>query len=303
MMRYNAASGCVLALALCLATVSGQSPAGGDTLLRLKQDETIGAIHVYREGRNEPILTQNAPPDNRAYLHPIVAPDGKGVLTEYRPSHHVHQTGIFWGLKLVNGRDFFMKWQGDYYRRVSASIVQPRGRQVKWQTVYDMLGEDGKTLMTETQSWSMAETGGRYVLDLEWKGEAKADVSLGQYYVGGLFVRMPWKPGSRAEIVNEAGQRNLAAEQQRAKWIDLADQVDGRDDMAHIAVLDHPGNYGFPVPWRVDSQMGFGPNRNATGRQIENGKTEIFRHRLIAYTGDLDAAAMTRAWKEFVKEK
>lgn len=85
-MRYNAASGCVLALALCLATVSGQSPAGGDTLLRLKQDKTTGAIHVYREGRNEPILTQNAPPDNRAYLHPIVAPDGKGVLTEYRPS-------------------------------------------------------------------------------------------------------------------------------------------------------------------------------------------------------------------------
>jgi hypothetical protein len=114
---------------------------------------------------------------------------------------------------------------------------------------------------------------------------------------------MPWKPGSRAEIVNEAGQRNLAAEQQSAKWIDLADQVDGRDDMAHIAVLDHPGNYGFPVPWRVDSQMGFGPNRNATSRQIEKGKTEIIRHRLIAYTGDLDPAAMTRAWKEFVKEK
>ena len=75
----------------------------------------------------------------------MVAPDGKGVLTEYRPSHHLHQTGIFWGLKMVNGRDFFMKWQGDYYRRVSASIVQPTGRQVKWQTVYDMLGEDGKT--------------------------------------------------------------------------------------------------------------------------------------------------------------
>ena len=75
--------------------------------------------------------------------------------------------------------------------------------------------------MRETQNWSMAESGGRYVLDLEWKGEAKADITLGKFYVGGLFVRMPWRQGTRAEIVTEAGQRNLAAEQKRAKWVDL----------------------------------------------------------------------------------
>jgi Family of unknown function (DUF6807) len=295
MTRLNAIYTGALALWLCLIPLEAQSA------LRIKQDEAANAILVYREGGKEPILTQVAPPDNRPYLHPIVAPDGRGTLTEYRPSHHLHQTGVFWGLKMVNGRDFFMKWQGDYYRRVSAKVIEPQGRQVKWQTVYDMLGEDGSTVMTETQTWSMTAGGSRYVLDLEWKGEAKADINLGQFYVGGLFVRMPWKPGSRAEFVTETGLRNLAAEQQHAKWADLADQVEGRDDMVHIAVLDHPHNYGFPVAWRVDSQMGFGPNRNAVERRIEKGKIENFRHRLIIYTGNLDPAAVNRAWDEYAK--
>lgn len=296
MRRSNAGSVSLLALALCAAPVLAQPSA---TALRLQQDEAAGTIAVYRAGGREPILTQNALPDNRPYLHPIVAPDGKGVLTEYRPSHHLHQTGVYWGLKQVNGRDFFMKWQSDYWRRVSAAVLQPKGPQVTWQTVYDMLDENGAVMMRETQTWSMAEIGGRYLLDLEWKGEAKAEITLGKFYVGGLFVRMPWHAGSRAEFLNEAGHRNLAAEQKRAKWVDLADQVDGRDDMAHIVVFDHPKNYDFPVPWRVDSQMGFGPNRNASERRIEKGKTEIIRHRLIAYTGGLDPAGMARAWDEF----
>jgi hypothetical protein len=300
MTRFHATYAGALAVWLCLVPLEAQTPAAAN-VLRIRPDEAAGTIQVYREGGKEPILTQVAPPDNRPYLHPIVAPDGKGVLTEYRPSHHLHQTGVFWGLKMVNGRDFFMKWQGDYYRRVSAKVLEPPGRRVKWQTIYDMLGEDGSTIMTETQTWSMTAGGGRYVLDLEWKGQAKADITLGRFYVGSLFVRMPWKPGSNAEIVTETGLRNLAAEQQPAKWVDLADQVEGRDDVAHIAVLDHPQNYGFPVVWRVDSQMGFGPNRNAVERRIEKGKIEIFRHRLIVYTGNLDPAKLNRAWEEFAK--
>jgi hypothetical protein len=47
--------------------------------------------------------------------------------------------------------------------------------------------------------------------------------------------------------------------------------------------------------------MGFGPNRNAVERRIERGKTEIFRQRLIAYTGNLDRAELNRAWEEFAK--
>ena len=274
----------------------------GAKALRIEHDQQAGTISVFRAGGKAPILTQNARQDARPYIHPIVAPDGKGLLTEYRPPHHLHQTGLYWGLKQVNGRDYFMNWQGDYWRRVSARVLKKQGAQVQWQTVYDLLDEQGNTLLTETQNWSMQEYKGQYLLDLEWKGKARTDINLGKFYVGGLFLRMPWQKGDRAEVVNAEGQKNRETEQQRAPWTDLGIQVKGRDDLAHIAIFDHPDNRAFPTPWRVDNEMGVGPSIQILGDwQIREGQTETIRYRLIAYTGVLQPAALTRSWKEFAR--
>ena len=269
--------------------------------LRIERSRVDTAIYIFDDKGRKPILTQVFKKDERPYIHPIIAPDSKGVLTEYRPAHHLHQTGIYWGLKLVNGRDYFMKWRSDYWRGVSASIIEGKGKQVKWQTVYDMIDEKGNTIMVETQNWSMQEYDGKYVLDLEWKGEAKTDVTMGKYYVGGLFVRMPWVKGTIGEIINSAGQRNMEIEAQRAIWSDVGIKVDGRDDFAHIAIFDHPNNKAFPTPWRVDTQLGLGPSRQILGDwKIAKGETEVIRYRLLVYTGELNNAELTRSWKEFI---
>jgi hypothetical protein len=279
------------------------TPSAGEKELSLEQDEDAGTISVFRSDGREPILTQNAREGTRPYLHPIIAPDGKGVLTEYRPKHHLHQTGLYWGLKLVNGRDYFMNWQDDYWRRVSAKIIEGKGEEVKWQTVYELLNEQEQPILTETQNWTMQEQNGKFLLDLEWQGEAITDITLGKFYVGGLFLRMPWHEGIPGEVVNAAGQRNNEAEGQRALWTDVGMQVAGRDDMAHIAILDHPDNRAFPTPWRVDGQLGVGPSIQILGDwKISEGETERIRYRLVVYTGDLHHAELTRTWTEFVTE-
>jgi hypothetical protein len=206
------------------------------------------------------------------------------------------------GFKFLNGREFFMQWQGDHYRKVSANVTRARGQQVSWQTVYQMLDESAHSMLTETQDWSMEETGGKYILDLEWRGEAKTDIVVGKMYVGGLFIRIPWHPGDRAEAVNSVGQKDQDAEQQRAVWTDVGIQVEGRNDLAHIVVFDYPDNIGFPIPWRVDSQYGFGPNTEWTDTKIDKGRARVYRYRLIAYTGELNSAELMRAWKDFIKK-
>jgi putative membrane-bound dehydrogenase-like protein len=275
-------------------------PPQTQTQLAIKHDEQAGTISVFRTGTPEPILTQNAKPDVRPYLHPIAAPDGKGVLTEYRPAHHVHQTGLYWGFTRVNGRDYFHNPQGDYWRRVSAGVLDSKDGAVRWQTVYELLDVSGNPVLIDTQRWSMRERTGTFVLDLEWRGEARTDITIGRYDYGGLFVRMPWREGIAGEVINAARQRNERAEGQRAMWIDVGMQVEGRDDLAHIAIFDHPDNTGYPQAWRVDGQLGVGSGRARSGDwTIKKGETEVIRHQFVVYTGSLSDVEMTNAWAAF----
>jgi putative membrane-bound dehydrogenase-like protein len=251
-------------------------------------------------------LTQNARPDFRPYIHPIVAPDGRGILTEYQPGHHLHQTGLYWGFTRVNGRDYFHHPEGEYWRRVSASILKPNATptdlNVRWQTVYELLDGAGDPILRETQVWEMLEQDGAYVLSLTWSGLAYTDITIGEYEYGGMFLRMPWRRGMNGQAVNSIRQTNRRAEGQRAVWLDVGMQVEGRDDLAHIAIYDHKNNPGFPQPWRVDGQLGVGPVRARLGDwTIDKGETATIEHRLRVYTGELDDVFLTEDWANYAE--
>ena len=273
-------------------------------LLTVRHDARAGTVGVYRSGTSTPVLVDNVPADARPYIHPLAAPDGRGILTETSPAHHPHQTGLYWGFTRLNGRDYFHNRGAGYWRRSGVTVLDTRGEEVRWQTVYDLLDAGGAVVLTETARWTMRERSGAFVLDLEWKGEARADVTIGQYDYGGLFLRMPWREGIRGEVVNAARQRNERAEGQRAMWIDVAMQVAGRGDLAHVAIFDHPANPGYPQPWRVDGQLGVGSARSRLGdATITKGSAEVIRHQFVAYTGTLDDVELTNAWAAFSGNK
>lgn len=264
------------------------------------QDSVQHTISIFRSGEKEALVTQHARPDFRPYLHPIIAPDGKGELTEYSPGHHKHQTGLYWGFTRVNGRDYFHHPEGTYWKRIGVNVIDSAGTKVKWQTQYHLLNEEGEPVLAETQIWTMEEIEQRYILNLEWRGEAKVDVTIGEYDYGGLFLRMPWKEGINGEVINAARQRNEKAEGQRAMWVDVGMQVEGREDLAHIAIFDHPDNKDFPLPWRVDGQLGVGPVRARLGDwTIPKGTIEVIRHQLQVYTGKLNNLELTGHWSDY----
>ena len=268
-------------------------------VLTAQYDKDSQTIYIFRNG-SDLLLTQHVKNDIRPYIHPLVAPDGKGTLTELSPDHHKHQTGLYWGLKKVNGRDYFMNWKEDYWRKVSSKITKQRGSTVHWRSIYDLLDENGEAILTETQNWSMQEVKGRYHIDLEWKGDAKKDVIIEKFYVGGLFLRMPWRRESGGTVINSEGQKNSEAELQRARWNDIGVPIEGRKDEGHIAILEHPLNGGFPNAWRVDNELGVGPSRQISGDwNIPKGKSEVIRYRLIVYTGKFNPDTISRLWKEY----
>ncbi|MBL7697521.1 MAG: PmoA family protein, partial [Chitinophagaceae bacterium] len=295
----------VLCLLLSLSACNvNKSDNKKSTSIRAVYDENAETISVIGDNSPEPLLVQTVKKDFRPYIHPIISPDGKGKLTEFSPSHHKHQTGLYWGMTRVNGRDYFHNPGGDYWRKVSSKVLPPANDSVSntasWEIVYDLLDEKGNAVLTETQIWTMKNLDSTYSLDLEWRGEAKTKVTIGKYDYGGLFIRMPWKEGTKAEVVNAARQRDQKAEGQRSMWIDLGIQVEGRDDPAHIAIFDHPENKGYPQYWRVDNEFGVGPSwTRAEDREIAQGNVEILRHHMFIYTGDFDKTLLEKPWEDF----
>ena len=274
--------------------------------LRLNSEEN--EIQIFEKASSQPVLTQNAKADFRPYLHPIVAPDGNGVLTQYSPGHHKHQTGLYWGFTRVNGRDYFHHPQGDYWKRVSLKIIEKESNSqtgaVQWQTVYNLLDANGNPALRETQDWTLTLNNGMYFLDLVWSGKANTDVTIGKYPYGGLFLRMPWTPKTKGQASNSDLQKNRLAEGQRARWTDVGMEIAGRDDEAHITIFDHPENPNFPNAWRVDGQLGIGPAPSRLGDlRINKGETLVYRHRLLVHTGNLNPTKINEIWSQYTGAK
>jgi len=304
----------ILAFLLCLtALLCPPLPA-----LELKKDGDT--IKLFKDGIAEPLVTQNARADHRPYLHPILAPDGVGELTQYCPGHHKHQTGLYWGITRLNGRDYFHNPADNYWQRVGFEIVKAKGDHVSWKTVYHLLDANQKPILEETQVWSAHvapdvhddhdhdnhdhdehQQSEAYHLDLRWHGKALGqDATIGKHQYGGLFLRMPWTKSIEGRAINSMGQINTKAEGQRANWVDISMEIEGRDDHGHIAIFDHRDNAGYPQHWRVDEQLGVGPVRARTGDwTIAAGKTETIKHRFVVYTGDLKKDQLNQSWRKY----
>ncbi|MDE2835055.1 MAG: PmoA family protein [Bacteroidota bacterium] len=261
------------------------------------------AITVRRAAGGDTVLVHNVAQDFRPYLHPIMTPDGQASVTEFSPDHHRHQTGLYWGFTRLNDRDYFHHPSGDYWQRVSVRVLEAEGAAVGWETVYALLGEAGDPVLTETQRWSLHADDSTYVLDLEWRGRAHSAVIIGEYDYGGLFLRMPWKPGIEGRAVNAARERNQFAEGKRAMWMDVGLRQEGRLVMDHLAIFDHPENDGFPQPWRVDYQLGVGPVRARLGDwTIEQEEEAVIRHRILIYSGTMNDVDMRARWETYTDQ-
>jgi putative membrane-bound dehydrogenase-like protein len=269
--------------------------------LTVRHDSGTNTLSVFRSAGRTPILTEQAAAQTRPYIHPLVAPDGTVVTGT---------AGLFWAFTNLNGRDYFHNSGGGYWRRLSVDVTQAAGDEVGWQTVYDLLDQSGAPVLTETARWSMHEVNGAFGLNLEWRGQAHMDVTIGgdatqdpattsNDDTAGLFLSLPGRGGQGGDIVNAARQRNDRAAGQRAMWIDAALRA-GKTEPTHVAIFDYPDNAGYPQTWRIDRQSGIAAARSRTGSwTIKKGDTETVRYQVRLYSGALDDVRMDTAWAEY----
>ncbi len=274
----------------------------------LTVQQSLERISVYRPSQTTPVLTQNAAADQRPYIHPILAPDGVGELTEDGPEHHPWQHGLYVGLNDVNGIGFWNEGRtGD---TLSDGTFHPRplgapavsGNAATWEVITDWKAPDGTLLLVETQALRLADVGDTFVLDCDWRLRAAVALKFGACAYGGLFLRMPWRAETGGDVrTSEGANTREAAEGQRARWVALAMPIPGRaSDPAGIAFFDHPDNPGYPNPWRVDGNLGIVPSRCILGEwTLPENTVSSNRYRLLAFTGPIDPARIEKEWTHF----
>ena len=195
----------------------------------------------------------------------------KGVVTEFSPEHHPHQTGLYWGFTRVNGRDLLPQPPG---RLLAPSVghghcAEPATR-FGGRPSTTCWTRPKNAILTETERWSMREEKGRFLLDLEWRGEAKnrrhdRQVRLRRpvppHALARGHARPRWStPRASATSAPRASARCGSTSACRSRAATTS---------AHVAMFDHPDNAGYPQAWRVDGQFGVGVGalaRRPTGR-------------------------------------
>lgn len=265
-------------------------------------------IRIYRQGENSPILVQNAEKDKRPFIHPIIAPDRVGVLTENAPIHHLWQHGLYVGLNDINGIGF---WSEGYNQNPKDGTFHPKplqtavvnGNKVTWTVETEWLNPTGGLMITEIQHWSFFDRGDVYELDLKWTLCAEMDLVFGQYGYGGLFLRMPYREGFGGKVTSSEELTNGAMDGQRARWVSLSMPIQGRSDHAGIALMDHPDNPEHPVPWRIDLQLGISPSRCIAGEwKLSQGKSQEFKHRIYVFCGETNVSEIESGWKAYIEK-
>lgn len=272
----------------------------------LKATCTASQIALYRAPATVPFLTQHAQADQRPYIHPLLAPDGCGVLTENTPDHHPWQHGIYVGLNQINGYGFWLEGLGQdthldgtfHPAPLEAPIIN--GPTASWHVHSAWRAPDGNHLLDEKQHWHLQDHDTYLSLDLDWTLSAATDLHFGQYAYGGLFLRMPYRQETGGQALSSTGLSLPQAEGQRARWVAVAMPLKDRSDPAGIAFLDHPDNPEHPVPWRVDGQLGISPSRCIAGSwDLAAKHTSLNRYRILTFCGSINPEFVDTAWNDF----
>lgn len=252
------------------------------------------------------ILQQNARPGMRPYIHPLRIGEGKLCLTEDSPWHHPWQHGIQTGFHGVNGCDFW--FDPGQHPTMEIGTIEPSTPRIistdppMWEVEALWRHTDGSLLVAEKQRWTLSEAGEGELLylDLEWRIQAIPDIEIEQHAYGGFFIRMPFRRGVGATVINATGQTGDETEQQPAAWVDLHMPLENEETGAGITVLDHPSNPGHPVKWRVDGQRGINPAPCIPGEiKLDAGAVMAHRYRMVLHQGMLGVERINALWAAY----
>jgi hypothetical protein len=116
--------------------------------------------------------------------------------------------------------------------------------------------------------------------------------------------------GASGVYTSSEGKTGAAVWGTRGKWTTLAGTVDGRP--LTVAILDHPGNIGFPTYWHARGyglyaanplgQAAFSNGKEKLDFVLKRGQSQLFRYRVVIADRALTPAEMEPLFEAWVED-
>ncbi|HKO15150.1 MAG TPA: PmoA family protein [Gemmatimonadaceae bacterium] len=272
----------------------------------------------------------------------------RGWPLEPRPGErvdHPHQVGLWFTHEDVNGLDFWNNSTAIPAARAPrmGTIVQRAIRGVHsgagegtLDVTTDWVDSHGKALLREDTRFDFGAGPGRRTIDRITTLTALADtVRFNDAKDGMLGMRVARsleQPADKAEVFTDASGKATAVPKldntgvtgryrsseglegdsvwaTRGRWVTLEGRVDGRP--VTIAMLDHPGNPGFPTYWHARGYGLFAANplgarvfskgKDSLDLRLPPGQSTTFRYRILILDGSATPQEMERYYQAFVR--
>ncbi len=248
-----------------------------------------------------------------SYLHPLYSLKGDTLTEEFPPDHPYHR-GIFWTWHqlYVDNKSIGDGWINDGISQQvkEAKIEKDKG---KAQLSLDVLWksssfQDGKPFMNEQTSIIVHQLkDGIRKIDFEITLKPLVEGfqiggSADEKGYGGLCARIKL-PGDL--IFTSEGGRVTPQELQikAGAWMDFSASFGNNPDVSGLAILCHPGTWGYPEPWilrqKSSMQNVVFPGKNLIS--IPMDKPVVLRYRLIIHDGDAGAIDLSSLQLEYSK--
>ena len=268
-------------------------------------------------------------------LYPIYAPDGQLVTRGFplqpragEPVDHPHHIGLWFNYENVNGLDF---WNNSYaipagkkrqygWIRTDKILRAESGRE-KGTLQYSANWTDQQytILLKELTTFTFTAAGSERIIDRVTTLTARQDISMPDAKDGLLGLRVTRElqipsnvpgqfvddkgnitkvaggntPDITGDYLTEEGKKGDSAWGTRANWCLLFGKK-GKDTLS-IAIIDHPGNPGYPTYWHARGyglfaanplgQKVFSNGKETLNFQLKKGDSVTFRYRIVIAAG------------------
>ncbi len=287
----------------------------------------------------QPFTTYRFDPDLKKPLLLPIRSEHQGIVTrgwpvEPRPGEatdHPHHIGFWFNYGDVDGLDFWgnstalspeaARAKGSVVHRAVRSARGGRG-QGELEVSSDWVGPSGATAVHEETRYVFAGAPGRRSIDrIALLSSPGGPVKMPDNKEGTLGLRLARSlehphsknPAGTGRYRSSEGIEGEAVWGTRGRWMMLTGTLEGEDGgPVTLALLDHPGNPGYPTHWHARpwglfaanplGQSALSQGKNTLSFVLPAGPPTRFAYRLLILTGHARSEQIEAEHRRFVEE-